>query len=230
MTTEEQRGYARRLAADAVAAGDDTGWFERLYAAAETGEAVVPWADRAANPMLLRWLDERAADTGSPGLAGTGRRAVVVGCGLGDDAEHLASLGYETVGFDVAPSAVRAARERFPGSAVSYRVVDLLTPPVDLRGAFDLVFEAYTVQTLQGDARRTAIARCAELVAPGGTLLVVARARDEQDPPGRMPWPLTRVELDAFAVGGLRPTAVEDVLDTDEDPPVRRWCATFVRA
>ncbi|HEY3501923.1 MAG TPA: class I SAM-dependent methyltransferase [Actinocatenispora sp.] len=223
MTTEEQRGHARRLAADAVAAGDDTGWFERLYAAAESGAAVVPWADRVANPMLCEWLTRRADETGSP------RRALVVGCGLGDDAEHLAALGYETVGFDVAPSAVRAARERFPESAVTYRVADLLDPPEDLRGAFDLVFEAYTVQTLQGDARRTAIARCAELVAPGGLLLVVARARDEQDPPGRMPWPLTRVELDAFAVGGLRPAAVEELLDTDEDPPVRRWRATFVR-
>lgn len=221
MTTDEQRAYARHLAAEAVAAGDDTGWFERLYAAANSGDAVVPWADRVANPMLLGWLD-----THRP----AGTRAAVVGCGLGDDAEHLAALGYETVGFDVAPSAVRAARERFPDSAVTYREVDLLAPPADLAGAFDFVFEAYTVQTLQGDARRAAIARCAQLVAPGGTLLVVARARDEKDPPGRMPWPLTRVELDAIADGPLRPVEVEDLLDTDDDPPVRRWRATFVHS
>ncbi|GIL31979.1 class I SAM-dependent methyltransferase [Actinocatenispora comari] len=215
-----QRGYARKLAAEAVAVGDDTGWFERLYAAAESGTAVVPWADREPNPLLVDWSRTRTGHQG---------RALVVGCGLGDDAEHLAALGYDTVAFDVAPSAVRAARERFAGSPVDYRVADLLDPPADLLGTFDLVFEAYTVQTLQGAARRRAIARFAELLRPGGRLLVIARARDDDDPAGRMPWPLTRTEIDAFAVDGLRPVLVEDLADTSEDPPVRRWRAEFVR-
>ena len=220
MTTDDRRAYARRPAGEAVAAGDDTGWFERLYAAAESGTAVVPWADREPNPLLLDWL---------AGRDGTRGRALVVGCGLGDDAEHLASLGYQTVAFDVAPTAVAAARERFAGSAVTYRVADLLDPPADLLGGFGLVFEAYTVQTLQGAARRRAIGRYAGLLRPGGTLLVVARARDADDPPGRMPWPLTRDEIDAFAVAGLRPVRVEDLADTSEDPPVRRWRAEFTR-
>ena len=33
---------ARQLAAQAVAADDPTGWFERVYAAAEAGETQVP--------------------------------------------------------------------------------------------------------------------------------------------------------------------------------------------
>jgi 2-polyprenyl-3-methyl-5-hydroxy-6-metoxy-1,4-benzoquinol methylase len=49
-----------------------------------------------------------------------------VGCGLGADAEYLASLGFDTVGFDISETAIRLARERFPGSAVRYVSADLL--------------------------------------------------------------------------------------------------------
>jgi hypothetical protein len=88
------------------------------------------------------------------------------------------------------------------------------------------VFEAYTLQVLVGDVRRQAIRRLAELVAPGGRLLVVTRGRGELDPPGAMPWPLTRPELDQFTREGLELVAIEDFLD-DEDPPVRRLRAHF---
>jgi hypothetical protein len=46
----------------------------------------------------------------------------------------------------------------------------------------------------------TAIGTLPGLVAPGGTLLVIARAADEENPardPEMMPWPLTRGELAA---------------------------------
>jgi SAM-dependent methyltransferase len=152
----------------------------------------------------------------------------VIGCGLGDDAEYLAQLGYRTVAFDVAPTAVAAASRRFPDSPVDYRVADLLDLPPDWRNAFDLVLEVYTVQVLQGEARQTAIVNSAALVAPGGTLLVLARARDSGDDPGAMPWPLTRAEIDAFAASGLEPVRIDSVYD-NEEPPVRRWVAEFHR-
>lgn len=214
------RSTARRLAAESVAAGEPTAWFEQLYAAAEAGEATVPWADRIANPLLTRWVEQ--------GRARRSGRAVVIGCGLGDDAEYLAALGYEVTAFDVAPTAVTAARRRFPASPVDYRVADLLDLPDGWAGAFDFVLEIYTVQVLQGEARKAAIANTASLVAPGGTLLVLARARDEADDPGQMPWPLTRAEVDAFAAGDLAPVSVEDFVD-GEDPPVRRWIAELRR-
>jgi hypothetical protein len=69
------------------------------------------------------------------------------------------------------------------------------------------------------------------LVAPGGTLLVIARATDEQDPvrdPAVMPWPLSRRELEAIAGGVLTPRSIEKCLD-DEEPPKLRWRAEFTR-
>ena len=66
------------------------------------------------------------------------------------------------------------------------------------------------------------------LVAPGGTLLVIARGREPAEPEGVMPWPLTRGEVEAIAGDGLTFMTFEDFLD-DEDPPVRRFRATFRR-
>jgi len=161
------------------------------------------------------------------GVRGGGRRALVVGCGFGADAEHLAQLGFATTAFDVSPTAVRSARARFPDSRVSYRAADLLDPPAEWRRAFDLVLESLTVQSLPDPPRRAAIRRVGELVAPGGTLLVIATARD--GPPQAPPWPLTRDEIDAFATdGGLEPIAIERLEDqAGEVPP--RWRAELRR-
>jgi SAM-dependent methyltransferase len=214
---DASRAFARQLAADSLAHGDGTGWFETLYAAAERGEATVPWADHAPNPRLVSAL---------AGAAGRGR-AIVSGCGLGDDAEHVALLGYATVAFDVSPTAVAAARRRFPRSAVEYMTADLLSPPPSWAGAFDLVVEVFTLQVLTGAARRTAFARTAQLVAPGGRLLVIAGARGDHDDPGQMPWPLTRAEIGSFRAYGLTENSVSDFVDEESQGPVRRWRAWF---
>ena len=215
----EQR--SRQAAADSLSQDDPTAWFERLYAMADAGEAVVPWARDAPNRMLVEWTEAR-------GLSGRGRRALVVGSGLGDDAEHVASLGFDTVAFDIAPTAIGAARRRFPDSPVHYVVADLLEPPATWRGAFDFVFESITVQALPPALHPSAIAAIAAMLAPGGTLLVLSAAREERERADGPPWPLTRAEIDAFAASGLRPLQVEDFRDAS-DPPIRRWRAEYER-
>ncbi|MGH3207191.1 MAG: class I SAM-dependent methyltransferase [Trebonia sp.] len=218
-----RRRRARELAAQAAGSADETGWFERLYAEAETGVAVVPWADGDANPHLVEWAAAQR-------LAGAGQRALVVGCGLGYDAEFLAGLGYAVTAFDVAPTAIERASRENPGSEATYVTADLVALPGAWAGAFDLVVEAYTVQPLYGPVRDAALAALHGPVAPGGTLLIIARATDEPDPerdPLMMPWALTRHELD-LAGGPLRQVRVEQFFD-DEDPPKLRWRAEFRR-
>ena len=214
--------HSRLLAAESRADDDPTGWFERLYAAAERGEAVVPWNRGAPNPLLVQWAEARA-------IEGAGRRALVVGFGLGDDAEYVAARGFETVAFDVAATAARIARRRFPDSHVRYVTADLLDPPREWRAAFDLVVESITVQSLPPELHAGASARVAEMVAPGGTLLVISGGRDERDGPvDGPPWPLTRAEIEAFADGGLRRVRIEDIRDA-ADPAFRRWRAELHR-
>jgi len=214
--------HARRLAGEALAAGQPTAWFEPLYAAAEAGQAVIPWDRGIPHQVLVAWAR-------STGLEGTGRRALVVGCGLGEDAEFVATFGFDTVAFDVSASAIRAARRRFPESAVHYVAADLLDPPPSWRYAFDLVVESMTLQALPDPPRREAIPNVGLMVAPGGTLLVIARARDDGSDPGEgPPWSLTRAEIDAVTVTGLQPVRIEEL--RDQGPPAtHRWLAHYRR-
>ena len=197
-------------------------WFEELYAQVESsGHSVVPWADGGANPNLVDWLDREQLD-------GAGKSALVVGCGLGDDAEELRRRGFEVTAFDVSPSAVSQAAKRFPESAVEYLVADLFEAPPEWTRSFDLVHESYTLQVLPRGLRARAVGQLAGFVAPDGILLMIARARDAADELGEMPWPLTRTELEAARRFGLERIEFDDYLD-DERPRVRRFRAAYRR-
>ncbi|MFC6566303.1 class I SAM-dependent methyltransferase [Actinoplanes utahensis] len=161
--------------------------------------------------------------------AGEGRRALVVGCGPGRDAEHLAALGYRTTAFDISATAIDLARERHPGTPVDYVVADLLDPPAAWRHAFDLVLESNNVQALPREIRAAAIGAVGAFVAPGGTLIVLAAATTRLDSDGSgPPWPLTRTEIDAFATDGLRLLSVSQVAAPATTLPTR-WQALFTR-
>src|SRR6266511_742052 len=140
-----------RLSAPSLAAGDATGWFDALYAEAEAGAATVPWDRPEPTALLAEWAR-------LTGLAGAGRRALVVGCGPGRDAEFMAGLGFATTAFDISETAIRVARGRHPDSTVDYRVADLLAPPDEWRRSFDLVVESNNVQALPRSLRARAMA------------------------------------------------------------------------
>ncbi|NUR92157.1 MAG: class I SAM-dependent methyltransferase [Nonomuraea sp.] len=189
---------ARRFAAEALADGDPTGWFERLYA---DPAAIVPWDSRSPHPLLVEWAAT---------WKGSGR-ALVVGCGLGDDAEFVAGLGYATTAFDVSDSAVRQAKDRWPGTSVHYQAADIFDPPQEWYQAFDLVVEIMTVQALPEDLHPAATAAVRDFVAPGGALLVICSAREEGGEVYAPPWPLTPAEIAAFGTDGLVAERVEDL-------------------
>jgi len=216
-----KRDDVRRLANESIARGDATGWFEDLYRHAGGSWGDIPWADLVANPYLVAWLDQSS-------VRGEGKSCLVVGCGLGDDAEALAAWGFRVTAVDVSSTAIEGCRARFPQSKVDYVVADALAPPNTWRGRFDLVFESYTLQVLPPDARAAAVDAIAAVVAMGGLLFVLCRAREASEPEGQLPWPLTRAELDAFRERGLTEISVESFLD-HETPPVRRFRALYSR-
>ncbi len=188
------------------AESDPTGWFEPLYARGEREGTPPPWGDEGEpNRVLAAWARER-------GLDGHGRTAAVVGVGLSGDAEHLASIGFDTLGFDVSPTAVRVAAQRSTQPNARYEVGDLLALPAAWRGAFDLVAELWTVQALPVAIRDEAVAAIASLVAPGGTLFASGHVRADDAPPSDgPPWLLTRAEMARFGAGPLRTVALDDV-------------------
>jgi len=218
----DPRARVRELAAEYTRKGDQLGWFEALYQEAERGDAAIPWADMEPNPRLLEFWKSHPLET-------AGKRALVIGSGLGDDAEQLAAWGFKTTGFDISRTAIEKTKKRYPKTQVEYVVADLFHPPEAWIRSFDFVLEIYTVQAFTGELRGKAIEALAEFVAPGGRLLVIARGRGEGEPeaPGP-PWPLTREEIDGFRRAGLEEELFEDYVEP-EPPWVRRFRALYRR-
>ncbi|HLG75920.1 MAG TPA: class I SAM-dependent methyltransferase [Ktedonobacteraceae bacterium] len=198
----------RELAQRMLPTGDIAGLFDAVYATANGDASGVPWADLQPHPVSLAWLQQH-------NVLGHKRRALVVGCGLGDDAEDLAGRGFVVTAFDVSPTAIAWCQRRFPASSVNYQVADLFNAPSAWQQAFDLVQEIYTIQALPVTMRRQAIEHIASFVAPDGQLLIVCRGREPQDDPGTMPWPLTRADLDIFQQSGLHEESFEDIRSED---------------
>jgi SAM-dependent methyltransferase len=172
--------------------------FEEIYA--EAGERLdeIPWASLVASPSLVAWLQSDAAPTPVAGA-----RALVIGCGLGDDAEELRSRGWETTAFDISPTAIERCRERFPKSSVDYEVADLFDLPRAWHRAFALVVEIRTLQSLPLAVRAAAVDAIAGTLGPGGRLFVRCFGRGAGQPVGRRPWPVSRDELAGFERAGL---------------------------
>jgi SAM-dependent methyltransferase len=200
---------------------DPTGWFEQLWASAKDGDVTMPWDRDDPHPALASW-------GGAPAPGTADGTAVVVGCGLGADAEHLSRLGYETTAFDISPTAVAAARDRNRGSAVTYAVGDLLDPPDAWIGTFDLVVEIYTVQAVNRSVRDELTAGVRSLVAQGGTLLAVQAIAAQADDDGP-PWPLTRPEIEAFGKDGLSAVSIEELAVPGAPGRLGLWRAEFHR-
>lgn len=210
------REKTRHLARQHLDQGKYLEWFDALYSIADGDASIIPWADLAPNPNLVEWLDRKTPD-------GRGKRALVVGCGLGDDAAKLAQLGFDVTAFDISPTAIEWCRQRFPTSKVEHQVANLLDLPTGWRERFDLVVESYTLQSLPRHLLPAAMESVAACVAESGTLLVICRAcePDDQGSDGP-PWPLSRNALDSFQRLGLTEIEFEDFVD-HEEPPVRRF-------
>jgi SAM-dependent methyltransferase len=170
-------------------ASRDLSWFDALYADAGGDPARVPWADLAPKQGLPEWLSRHPGER---------RRALDVGCGLGDNAEAIAAAGYATTAFDLSDHAVAWARRRFPQSPVTYLNANLFDAPAEWGGAFDLVHECFTLQALEGAMRREAFDAVASFVAPGGRLLLIALVREEGSEFDGPPWPLMPSEIATF--------------------------------
>lgn len=211
-----------RLVAESLAEDDPTSWFERFYRAGAAGEVELPWSRAEPHPLLTQWATEH-------GIDGSGRSAIVVGCGQGADAEYLARLGFRVTAFDVAQTAIELARRRYPGSAVRYQTADLLDPPGEWLHAFDLVVEIITVQALPNPHQRRAIVNVGRLVGPAGRLLAVEWVREEHERVcERGPWALSRPDVAGFGADGLVPVRA-DVVAVPGKPEDIRWLAEFRR-
>ena len=178
-------------------------WFDGLYQEHKESHDNIPWARQAVNPLLQSYLDEELEHKG---------KALVIGCGLGDDAFALEEAGYDVLAIDISQTALDLAKKRFPDSDIVFGKQDIFDMPEKYKAHFDLVFEAFTIQSLPVEFREKMVTAVADSVAFDGKLLLVAHKREEDfDGP---PWPLTADEVALFEVAGL--TELSHEIHTEE--------------
>ena len=194
-------------------------FFDQLYNDANGQIERVPWSRPHTNPHLQAWLDREQ-------INGAGKSALVVGCGLGDDAEELARRGFQVVAFDLSETAISWAKQRFPTSPVHYTVMDMFKHPDSWASRFAFVLEINIVQAFPLSRRNLAIGVETQFVAPDGELLVICHRRVQHDHmPLGPPWPMSRIEIDQYAQNGLQPVSIEAYQDG-----IPRFRAHFRRA
>jgi SAM-dependent methyltransferase len=176
--------------------------FDSIYARAQDDLTILPWTRLVPSVQLLAWLEDVPVD---------GLSVLVVGCGVGDDAEELARRGAQVTAFDFAPTAIALCRRRFPSSSVDYRVADLFELPASWAQRFELVVEIHTVQSVPPERQADAMGAIARTVAPGGRLFVRCSVRNDDEPLDGRPWFLRLGDLDAYFSAGLRVDAFTDV-------------------
>ncbi len=212
------RENTKKLAAKFIEKGDPTGWFDELYAEAAGDNEHIPWADLIPNRFLTRWAE-------TANLQGNGRNALVVGCGLGDDAKFLDDLGFRVTAFDVSPKAIEWARKIHAETDIDFQTADLFDAPEDWQNAFDFVLEVYTIQALPLNMREKTIDAISSFVAENGELIVVTRGREDDEEPEGLPWALSHKDLSRFEENGLKQINFTEMLD--EEDGFRRFVVEY---
>jgi 2-polyprenyl-3-methyl-5-hydroxy-6-metoxy-1,4-benzoquinol methylase len=165
----------------------DAQWWERHYQDTTTGPTGQPSA---------RLMAEVVGAT--PGTV------LDAGCGTGADAVWLARQGWDVTAVDVSPTAVQQARtlaaQQPDAAAIRWLVADLSVwqPPRQ----YDLVVSQYVHPDMPFGAF---VARLAQAVAPGGTLLIVGHDHADSHSATHAPQPAS-----------IGPEAVFQVLDSNQ--------------
>jgi SAM-dependent methyltransferase len=196
---------------------------------------------RAGQPWDASYLDGPAPwDIGQPQpailrLAGEGAFAGAVldaGCGTGENALHVASLGPHVLGVDVAETALSIAREKAAARAIDAEFVVADAFHLDRLGrAFDTVLDCGLFHTFDSDERRDYVASLASVTGRGGVLYVLCFSDIGPDTVG--PHPISQEELRAafrrssgWSVTSVSPERLQTRFDAQGAPA---WLAKIER-
>jgi len=204
MDPEQNEAFIKSITSKAYKNKKPLDWFEELYSASISDNVTIPWGKKAPNPHLVSWWENNHVKEKS--------KILVIGCGLGDDAEFLSDKGLDVDAFDLSSTAIRLAKKRFIDSKVNYFQTDLFHLTKNMSNAYDFIFEAYTLQAMPIDYRAKAIPIIATLLKPKAFLLLICRGRDEDEEIKQLPFPLSKLELEKFK-SILTEIKVEDFMD-----------------
>ena len=180
-----------------------------------------PWDIGQPQPAIVRLASEG-------GFAGA---VLDVGCGTGENALHLASLGLSVLGVDVAETALAIARERADdgGIEVEFAAADAFQLE-RLGRMFETVLDCGLFHTFDSDERTRYVASLASVTEHAGTLYVLCFS---DDGPNTGPHPISKEELRAAfnPSNGWNVAAIEPdrTLTRYHDDGAPAWLATIKR-
>jgi SAM-dependent methyltransferase len=163
-------------------------FFDSVYKSASHNLVSIPWVKLKPNELLTDFLATAQIEPS--------QKALVIGCGVGDDADVLQRAGFVVDAIDISPTAIEIAKGRFVSPDINFTVADIFALPKQHEGRYDVVYEGLTIQSIPRAKRKELIKIIASLVAPKGTLLVYAHRQEDTDNMGGPPWPLYRHEFD----------------------------------
>ncbi len=224
MKDEEEilREKMKQIAAEYIEKGDFYGWFDKIYRETETDSEQIPWVDFEPNRFLVEW--NKTAN-----LQGNNRKALVVGCGLGDDAKFLDELNFDVTAFDVSEKAIEIAKKIHAETDIKFVAADLFDPPMSWQKAFDFVLEVYTIQALPLNLREKTIKAISNFVAENSELIVVERFRENDEDAGSLPWALSPNDLSHFEKNDLTLNNFSEFYGDEENEPIKRFVAEYRR-
>jgi ubiquinone/menaquinone biosynthesis C-methylase UbiE len=188
---------------------------------ASYADGPAPWDTGHPQPAIVRLASEG-------GFAGT---VLDAGCGTGENALHIASLGCSVLGVDVAESALTAARAKAAerGTDVEFATADALHLE-RLGRTFDTVLDCGLFHTFDADERPEYVASLASVTKPDGTVYVLCFSDEGAD---TGPHPISRDKLAAafdpssgWNVVAIDPDRVQTRFHDDRGAPA--WLATVV--
>ena len=144
-----------------------------------------PWDIGQPQPAIVRLASEGV-------LTGL---VLDAGCGTGENALHLASLGFSVLGVDVAPTALAIARAKADerGISTEFAATDALHLE-RLGRKFQTVLDCGLFHTFDADERPAYVASLASVTEHDGTLYVLCFS---DDGPDTGPHPISQDELRA---------------------------------
>jgi SAM-dependent methyltransferase len=180
-----------------------------------------PWDIGRPQPAVVRVASEG-------GFAGA---VLDAGCGTGENALHIASLGLSVLGVDVAATALANAREKAGERGIEVEFAEADVFQLERLGRrFDTVLDCGLFHTFDGDERPRYVASLASVTRHGGTLYVLCFS---DDGPDAGPHPVGREELRAafqpgtgWNVAVIRPERIRTRYHEDGAPA---WFATIRR-
>lgn len=133
-----------------------------------------PWDTGVSPPELLDFIQNHKSG-----------RAIDIGCGTGTNVITLANAGWQVIGVDFAPRAIKLAKQKLNKAGVQAEL--LVKDAMQLQGIsgpFDLAFDLGCFHGIPPKGRARYLEHIHRILAPGGFWLMYGFLKNDANQPG----------------------------------------------